>query len=234
MMHELTEYLKKLVELSDEYNEKKNGSNFNNLENKNTEAFKNHSLSAVDNSYNNKNENNSQNDLIHREYDFSNSMPTIEYVTYLVKYMENIYNKYLKIMDEDKKNNIQFTDEYKNYNYKENFSQFYIYISQKKNNLNFDDCYHCKNYDEFINIVKKGALSNVQRMKINMIIDFERGHGKFLDRYNNKFIILLEPYKIIFSYNASISNPEFIQIEKEIKSILDKFPKINTIFCTKV
>ena len=42
---------------------------------------------------------------INNEYDYSNIIPTEDYVLYLVKYCDGIYNQMIRLMNEDEEKN---------------------------------------------------------------------------------------------------------------------------------
>ena len=63
--------------------------------------------------------------IVNNEYDYSNGIPTIESISYLVKYLDNVYKNFLNLIEEDEKKNLlqTLTDgdyERKIYNLKEN------------------------------------------------------------------------------------------------------------------
>ena len=71
------------------------------------------------------------------------------------------------------------------------------------------------------------------KMEIKMDLDFRRGNGNNLEDHENSFTVKFEPYKIIFARKSNYIDQEINQVESAIKQILDKFPKVNSIFCTK-
>ena len=166
---------------------------------------------------------------INNEYDYSNIIPTEDYVLYLVKYCDGIYNQMIRLMNEDEEKNKQFKPEYKQYTYKKNYgTRFEIYIREKTyNNIS------CKDLVEFESAVKDGNLKNINSMEIKMDLEFRRGNGNNLEDHENSFTVKFEPYKIIFARKSNYIDQEINQVESAIKQILDKFPKVNSIFCTK-
>jgi hypothetical protein len=167
--------------------------------------------------------------VTNNEFDYSNSVPTIEYVTYLVQYCDNIYKHFLSLIEEDKKRNEKFKDEYKNYNYKKSFrEEFEIYIKLKSyNNIT------CNDFNSFKTAIEDGNLNNVNGIDIKLNLSYERGKGKDLIKHENSFSIIFNPYNIVFARKSSHNEPEMNQIENNINEILKKFPVVNTIFCTK-
>ena len=135
----------------------------------------------------------------------------------------------IRLMNEDEEKNKQFKPEYKQYTYKKNYgTRFEIYIREKTyNNIS------CKDLVEFESAVKDGNLKNINSMEIKMDLDFRRGNGNNLEDHENSFTVKFEPYKIIFARKSNYIDQEINQVESAIKQILDKFPKVNSIFCTK-
>lgn len=167
--------------------------------------------------------------VVNNEYDYSNCLPTIECVTYLVKYMSDVYDNFLKLQMEDEENNKQFKPEYKEWKYKKSYGEkFEIYIKEKTyNNLT------CKDFASFQSAVADGNLKNITGMTIKMDIDYKRGIGEKLDEYENSFYVSFEPSNITFARKSDHIESDMNQIENNIKAILEKFPILNTIFCTK-
>lgn len=56
--------------------------------------------------------------IINNEYDYSNSVPTVEFITYIVQYCDQIYNHFLNLIEQDEKKNERLKYEFQNYNYK--------------------------------------------------------------------------------------------------------------------
>ena len=167
--------------------------------------------------------------VINNEYDFSNCLPTVEYVSYLVKYMDSVYDNFIKLAKEDEEKNKQFKIDYKEWNYKiDYYKDFEIYIREKTyNNIT------CNDYNSFQSTVNSHNLDNVLSIKINMKLDYKRGKGLDLDSYENSFYILFEPFNITFSRKSNNNDTNMNLIETNIKEILSKFPSMNTVFCTK-
>lgn len=166
---------------------------------------------------------------INNEYDYSNIIPTEECVLYLVKYCDGVYEQMIKLMNEDEEKNQQFKPEYKQYMYKKNYgTRFEIYIREKTyNNIT------CKDLIEFETAIQDGNLKNITGMEIKMDLDFKRGKGENLEEHDNSFTIKFEPYNIIFARKSNFMDQEINQVESAINDILNRFPKTNSIFCTK-
>ncbi len=167
--------------------------------------------------------------VINNEFDYSNIVPTVDAVSYLVKYCEDILNQFLKLVEEDEEKNKQFKDEYKDYMYKKTYFQsLEIYIREKSyNNIT------CKDYNTFISAVKDGNLKNVNSLEIKLHLNFERGKGHDLDKHENKFTIIFNPYDIKFARISNHNDDNMSRIENQINSILKQFPVANSIFCSK-
>ena len=167
--------------------------------------------------------------IINNEFDYSNKVPTIEAVSYLVQYMDNIYDSFLKLTEEDEKKNEPFKDEYRNYDYKKSYgTRFEIYIRLKTyNNIT------CQGYEEYRLAVQDGNVKNILDLEIKLDLDYGRGKGRDLEEHENSFSIIIKPYDFIFARKSSHNEANMNQIENNINEILDRFTTINTIFCTK-
>lgn len=167
--------------------------------------------------------------IINNEFDYSNKVPTIEAVSYLVQYMDNIYDSFLTLVCEDEKKNEPLKDEYRNYDYKKSYgTRFEIYIRLKTyNNIT------CRGYKEYMSAVDDGNMKNILGLEINLDLDYKRGKERNLEEHENSFSIIIKPYEFIFARKSSHNEPNMNQIENNINEILDKFVTINTIFCTK-
>ena len=167
--------------------------------------------------------------VINNEYDFSNIVPTIESVIYLVEYCDNILNKFLELVAEDEEKNKQYKDEYRTYNFKKVYGQYLnIYIREKTyNNVT------CENLKTFLSAINDGNLKNVNGLDIKLSLNFSRGKGRDLVEHENSFDIIFKPYEIKFARKSNHNENMMNQIENNINEILNKFPKINTIFCSK-
>ena len=98
-----------------------------------------------------------ENLLIHHEYDYSNIVPRVDAITYLVQYCDNIYNQFLTLIEEDKKRNESLKFEFKNYQYKKSYREtFEVYIIKKDYNY-----ISCKDFTMFQSAINQGDLKNV-------------------------------------------------------------------------
>ncbi len=167
--------------------------------------------------------------IINNEFDYSNCLPTIECVTYLIQYIFNVYDNFLKLQTEDEEKNKPLKVEYKEWKYKKSYGEkFEVYIREKTyNNI------ICKDFVSFQSAVNEGNLKNVLGLTIRLNLDYKRGTGENLDEYENSFYISFEPNNVIFARKSNHIEEDINQIETNIKTILEKFPTINTIFCTK-
>lgn len=167
--------------------------------------------------------------VINNEYDYSNIVPTVDSVSYLVQYCDNLYKKLIKLIEEDEEKNKMFKTEYKEYMYKKTYCpEFEVYIREKTyNNIT------CKDYETFISAVKDGNLNEVNEVEIKLYMNFKRGKGEQLDEHENSFIVIFKPYDIKFARKSNYDDPNMNQIEQEINNILKQFPVANSIFCNK-
>ena len=167
--------------------------------------------------------------VINNTYDYSNIIPTVECIRYLVQYCDNVYKKFVNLMEEDTKKNEQFKEEFKNYNYKKSYGDlFEIYIREKSYNTTT-----CKDFATFESAVSNGHLKNVSSLEIRLELDYKRGKCYELKEHENEFIVKFKPYEITFVRKSNHNEESMNQIENIIKDILSKFPISNSIFCTK-
>lgn len=167
--------------------------------------------------------------VINNEYDYSNIVPTVEAISYLIQYCDQMNKQLKKLVEEDEEKNKQFKPEYKEFMYKKSYGQqFEVYIREKSyNNIT------CKDYDSFISAVKDGNLNQVSSIDIKLCMDFHRGNGENLEEHENSFTVIFKPYDIKFARKSNHNDPNMNQIEQQINNILKQFPVANSIFCNK-
>ncbi len=167
--------------------------------------------------------------VVNNVFDYSNILPTVEYIKYLVNYLDNIYNQFLDLIKKDEEKNSKFKYEYKDYMYGESYGcRFYLYIYEKGyNNIKCDD------YNTFISAINNGDLKNVRELSIQMDLDFKRGRNNNYTQYENSFSIIFNPYNIKFTRKSNYNDINMNQIENQVNEILKKFPVANCIFCDK-
>ena len=171
--------------------------------------------------------------IINPRYDYSNIIPNKEYVKVLTQYCFAVYNQLLKMFDEDQKKNERLKSEYKNFEYLKHYSTG-IEISVKeraKEGQYIGSSYDFNDYKSFIDYIdRKPTLTS---LKIELNRSFKRGGEYKNTEYTNVFIISFEPYNIIFSRKSNHEDKNMDQIEQYIKSVLDKFSTVDTIFYSK-
>lgn len=167
--------------------------------------------------------------VINNEYDYSNIITTAEQIGYLVQYCEQAYNQLLFLVEEDEKKNEKLKYEFKNYNYHKDYgTKFEVIIREKTyNNIT------CKSYSTYLEAVNSNQVKEVNSLEINLNLNYRRGKNDSLKDYENFFHITFKPYDIKFARKSNHSESSMDQIENTIKGMLDKFPAVNSIFCTK-
>lgn len=167
--------------------------------------------------------------IINNQYDYSNIVPVVENITYIIQYCNQIYNNFLKLIEDDENRNERLKYEFKSYNYKKNYCEgFEIKIRQKDFNTIL-----CKNYSSFLEAVNNGKVFNIDSLEIDLRLDYERGRNGNLNNHENSFIITFKPYEIKFLRKANYKETDMEQIENNLNDMLQKFPVANTIFCSK-
>ena len=167
--------------------------------------------------------------VINNEYDYSNIIPTIENITYIVKYCDKIYNQFVKLVEGDENKNEKLRYDLQNYKYKKSYSEeFEVKI---RNNLY--NSITCKGYDSFVEAMNNKRIVNVESLEIKLNLSYKRGKIDTLSEHENSFSIVFRPYKVIFSRKSNHNEADMNQIENNINEILKIFPAVNTIFCSK-
>ena len=167
--------------------------------------------------------------VIIKEYDYSNKVPTIEYINYLVNYCNEVYENFKKLVNVDEEKNKMLKLEYKDYQYKKSYSsKFEIGINSKTYNY-----ITCNDLISFKSAVTNGNLNNVNKLVVELILDFGRGKNNSIEDHENRFEIVFSPYDIKYKRTSNYNNESMDLIENNVKGILDKFPTVNCIFCTK-
>ena len=73
--------------------------------------------------------------IINNEFDYSNILPTVDCIKYLISYCDRIYKQFVELVKKDEEKNLPFKPEYKNYIYGKSYnSGFEIYIAEKTYN----------------------------------------------------------------------------------------------------
>ena len=180
-----------------------------------------------------KNGNSNKNSRINPRYDYSNIIPNKEYVKVLTQYCFAVYNQLLKMFDEDQKKNEKLKSEYKNFEYLKHYSTgIEINVKERAEEGQYiGSSFEFKDYKSFVDYIdRKPTLTS---LKIELNLSFKRG-GEFKNvEHTNMFIISFEPYNIIFSRKSNHEDESMDQIEQYIKSVLDKFSTVDTIFYSK-
>lgn len=167
--------------------------------------------------------------IINNEYNYSNILPTEETVAYLVKYCDKVYKDFVSLLEQDEEKNKQYKLEYKNYMYKKCYKDRFEVIIKNKNYNNIT----CKDYDMFLSAIEDGNVKNVLSITINLELGFRRGTESNHEEHENTYKVEFKPFDITFIRKSNHNDPNMNNIEEKIKMILEKFPSMNTIFCTK-
>jgi hypothetical protein len=167
--------------------------------------------------------------VICNEFDYSNIVPNIETVSYLVKYCDQVFKQLTKLVEEDEEKNKQFKIDYKEWKYKKSYGQnFEIYIRQKNYGI-----ITCNDYSQFMSAVNGGNLNAIGSMDIKLCLDFFRGTGDNVVEHENSFIMRFNPYEITFTRKSNYEDTSMDKIEDQLNSIFKQFPVANSIFCNK-
>ena len=174
--------------------------------------FENENITVIDNSFN-----------------YSDCLPTIDNITYLIKYCDEVYNQFIKVIQEDEEKNERLKYEFKKYNYKKNFGEkFEIAITEKTYNT-----IKCKTKESFLKTVEEGKVKNLRSLEIELDLDYSRGEYNNYKDHDNSFTITFKPYEIVFQRKSNYEDNNMDAIENGINEILKKFPIVETIFYSK-
>lgn len=171
--------------------------------------------------------------VINPRYDYSNIIPNKEYVKVLAQYCFAVYNQLLKMFEEDQKKNERLKSEYKSFEYMKHYSTgIEIIVRERVKEGQFTgSSFAFKDYKSFVDYIDR--KTGLDSLKIKLDLSFKRG-GEFKNiEHINVFTISFEPYNIIFSRKSNHEDESMDQIEQYIKSVLDKFSTVDTIFYSK-
>lgn len=168
---------------------------------------------------------------ISNEYDYSNIVPEIDVIKYLVQYCESIYNKFTNLVAEDEEKNKMIKSEFRNYMYKKSYETKFEVIIRENTESFFS--LNCKSFADFNNAVNNGHLKNIKSLTVNLNLYYKRGQDYSFEDYENAFKISFKPYEIKFTRKSNHSENDMNNIENSINELLKKFRVQNSIFCTK-
>ena len=162
-------------------------------------------------------------------YDYSNIIPTNEYISMLVQYCEKVSNQYLQLINQDEEKNEKLKYDFKYYQYGK------IY-GTGLNVVIFDKSFQRIEYQNFLSYsqaVQNRQVNNINSMEVRLNINFKRGQSGKTKEHNNEFIVKFKPYEIKFTRKSNFDDNMMNQVEKDINELLRSFPTVDTIFCTK-
>ncbi len=165
---------------------------------------------------------------INNRFDYSNIIPDVNNITYIIQYLDGLYNQFKKLVDEDEMKNEKLKYDYRNYNYKHHFiSGLEIRVRKEFNTITL------KNFASYTETLKNNQVINIDSLDIELNLCYYRGKEGDLTEYRNTFTISFKPYEIVFTRASNQKVPEMDQIEKTINDMMKKFHVANTIFCSK-
>lgn len=144
---------------------------------------------------------------INHEFDYSNILPTTNSIGELIKYIEQIYVEFKKIVNSND-NDLDY-----NINIKGLFSDNIV----------------CKSYEEYMSNVESGYLNRVDSIDIELTLNYKKNE----ENYKNKFLISIKPYDIKFIRTSNHYEENMNEIESSINSLFKRLPISNSIFFTK-
>lgn len=171
---------------------------------------------------------------VFNEYDYSNIVPEVEPITYLVRYCDTVYNQLLDMMKQEEKKNEKLKSEYRFYEYKKNYNtKFEVVIRKKSKEYTSLNNVECDSYNKFMEAVNDGHLKNVDSLVIKLNLSYKKGKDYELTNYDNSFKISMNPYDIKLIRKSNHAEDIMNQIENTLNDILKKFKTQDSIFCSK-
>lgn len=168
---------------------------------------------------------------ISNEYDYSNIVPDISSVSYLVQYCNSLFQYFMNLMTEDEAKNERLKYEYREYSYKKLYDTNFSIIAKDAGSVLAKAEY--KNYESFSTAIAEGHINHLGKLIIELNLSYSSGKDGALVKHENKFCITFAPYDIKFSRSSNMKDSNMDEIENNINEILKKFNVQNTIFCTK-
>ena len=166
---------------------------------------------------------------INNNFDYSNIVPTVSNIAVLIKYCEQVYNKLEELINEDEEKNKMIKYDLQTYNYKRNYNDYFEVTIRDKNFAS----YTCKKYDAFMELVNSGQVNNLSSLGIRLGLGYKCGEtSNFID-HQNDLEIKFKPYEITFTRKSNFKEYTIDQTEKNINKLLQEFPAVDTIFCSK-
>ena len=167
--------------------------------------------------------------VINNEYDYSNIIPEVQIISYLVQYCNNLYDYLMNLINLEEERNEKLKYEFKNYEYKKSYqTKFEVSVRGKSiSSVTY------KNYDSFLSAVNSGQVNNVESLTIILDMSYKRGTNVLMEEHQNLFKMTFKPYSITFTRSSNFNEDTMNQIETNINDIFKNFRVQNSIFCTK-
>ena len=106
--------------------------------------------------------------VINNEYDYSNIIPEVQIISYLVQYCNNLYDYLMNLINLEEERNEKLKYEFKNYEYKKSY-QTKFEVSVRGKNIS---SVTYKNYDSFLSAVNSGQVNNDESLTIILDISY--------------------------------------------------------------
>ena len=90
------------------------------------------------------------------EFDYSNILPTNDYIFFLVQYLEMVCNKYLKLINDDEEKNKKVKYEFRDYKYGKMYSETELRV------LIYDkgfECIKCSDFKSYKHCIRFSKLA---------------------------------------------------------------------------
>ena len=159
---------------------------------------------------------------IREEKDYSNKVIDTDSLLILADKFQKLYNRMEQVFNDEEtraQNNGGL------YKYKKDCSKLIYEIVYK----NYSSV-KCTNYEEFYQVAKDNKLKNVSTLNFVLIINYNRGYSNKLEKINNEFCIIFNPFDVKSRRISTENDKNMDQIAQIINMELEKFTTAGSIF----
>ena len=159
---------------------------------------------------------------IREEKDYSNKVIDTDSLLILADKFQKLYNRMEQVFNDEEtraQNNGGL------YKYKKDCSKLIYEIVYK----NYSSV-KCTNYEEFYQVAKDNKLKNVSTLNFVLIINYNRGYSNKLEKINNEFCIIFNPFDVKSRRISTENDKNMDQIAQIINMELEKFTTADSIF----
>ena len=119
--------------------------------------------------------------VINNEFNYSNAIPVVKNMSYIVDFCDDVFNKFMNLVNEEKIKNERLKYEFRNYLYQEHYGN--------RNKKGYETTSY-KNYSSFINAINNNQINNISSLEIKLGLSFYRGKNNFSNIFIKNLIFL--------------------------------------------